>query len=253
LRTAARLTYIQNRYYDSHAGRFMSLDPIRFAGGLNLYEYCESNPVGLADPNGAVPVPVITGGIGAAAGAAWGGIGAWRRGENVWVGMGRGMVVGAVTGATGGGAGALTSRLVLKWLGGRAASMAFSGAAGGSVGGGLGDLAGQMVELSAGWSCTYDPLRTAFSATFGGIGGAFLWRPANAPWQEVTHWGGPIRPGSWVMVGGPTRFNWSLAGGPQLPYSYAAPIQATVKDSALKYPLGWESIKGLFGQRIYQP
>jgi RHS repeat-associated protein len=46
------LTYIQNRYYDSHAGRFMSLDPIRFAGGLNLYEYCGGNPVGLVDPEG---------------------------------------------------------------------------------------------------------------------------------------------------------------------------------------------------------
>jgi RHS repeat-associated protein len=46
------LTYIQNRYYDSHAGRFMSLDPIRFAGGLNLYNYCESDPVNLIDPDG---------------------------------------------------------------------------------------------------------------------------------------------------------------------------------------------------------
>jgi RHS repeat-associated protein len=46
------LTYIQNRYYDSHAGRFMSLDPIRFAAGLNLSEYCGGNPVGFVDPLG---------------------------------------------------------------------------------------------------------------------------------------------------------------------------------------------------------
>jgi RHS repeat-associated protein len=49
------LTYIQNRYYDSHAGRFMSLDPIRFAGGLNLYEYALGNPVGMVDPLGLSP------------------------------------------------------------------------------------------------------------------------------------------------------------------------------------------------------
>jgi hypothetical protein len=30
----------------------MSLDPIRFAGGLNLYGYCDGNPVGMADPTG---------------------------------------------------------------------------------------------------------------------------------------------------------------------------------------------------------
>jgi RHS repeat-associated protein len=49
------LTYIQNRYYDSHAGRFMSLDPIRFAGGLNLYGYCFGDPINLADPDGMLP------------------------------------------------------------------------------------------------------------------------------------------------------------------------------------------------------
>jgi hypothetical protein len=30
----------------------MSLDPIRFAGGLNLYEYALGNPVGMVDPEG---------------------------------------------------------------------------------------------------------------------------------------------------------------------------------------------------------
>jgi hypothetical protein len=36
----------------------MSLDPIRFAGGLNLYEYCESDPVNLIDPDGERGRPV---------------------------------------------------------------------------------------------------------------------------------------------------------------------------------------------------
>jgi RHS repeat-associated protein len=63
------LTYIQNRYYDSHAGRFMSLDPIRFAGGLNLYEYALGNPVGMVDPDGLSPGDVIDA---IAVGISWG-------------------------------------------------------------------------------------------------------------------------------------------------------------------------------------
>lgn len=33
-------------------GRFISPDPIGFAGGLNLYGYCDGNPVGCIDPTG---------------------------------------------------------------------------------------------------------------------------------------------------------------------------------------------------------
>jgi RHS repeat-associated protein len=40
------------RYYDPAVGRFLNPDPIGFLGGLNLYEYCFGNPVGLVDPSG---------------------------------------------------------------------------------------------------------------------------------------------------------------------------------------------------------
>jgi RHS repeat-associated protein len=40
------------RLYDPVVGRFISPDPIGFAGGLHLYEYCGGNPVGLVDPGG---------------------------------------------------------------------------------------------------------------------------------------------------------------------------------------------------------
>jgi RHS repeat-associated protein len=43
------------RYYDPEVGRFISPDPIGFAGGLNLYNYCYGDPVNYSDPSGLTP------------------------------------------------------------------------------------------------------------------------------------------------------------------------------------------------------
>jgi RHS repeat-associated protein len=45
------LSYNTFRYYDPHAGRFISSDPIGLAGGLNLYRYA-NNPIRWIDPWG---------------------------------------------------------------------------------------------------------------------------------------------------------------------------------------------------------
>jgi RHS repeat-associated protein len=49
---ADNLYYYRARYYDSDIGRFLSEDPIGFAGGVNLYEYVGSQPTGRLDPLG---------------------------------------------------------------------------------------------------------------------------------------------------------------------------------------------------------
>jgi RHS repeat-associated protein len=49
------LYYARNRYYSPHLGRFISEDPIGFAGGLNLYAYCGNDPVNFIDPEGLQP------------------------------------------------------------------------------------------------------------------------------------------------------------------------------------------------------
>jgi len=41
-----------HRYYLPRLGRFLTQDPIGQAGGLNLYAYCENNPLNKVDPDG---------------------------------------------------------------------------------------------------------------------------------------------------------------------------------------------------------
>ena len=45
------LYYNRNRYYSPDTGRYITLDPIKLAGGLNSYHYC-TNPTGWIDPLG---------------------------------------------------------------------------------------------------------------------------------------------------------------------------------------------------------
>jgi RHS repeat-associated protein len=46
------LYYYRARYYDPKIGRFISEDPIGFAGGVNFYGYVFGDPIGLVDPTG---------------------------------------------------------------------------------------------------------------------------------------------------------------------------------------------------------
>ena len=66
------LYYLQTRYYDPQAGRFLSPDSVDYIapdiiGGLNLYAYCNNNPVMYSDPEGTFVWALIMAGIGAAA------------------------------------------------------------------------------------------------------------------------------------------------------------------------------------------
>jgi RHS repeat-associated protein len=46
------LTLCGQRYYDASAGRWLTRDPISYAGGLNVYGYVGNNPVNFVDPAG---------------------------------------------------------------------------------------------------------------------------------------------------------------------------------------------------------
>lgn len=49
---ATGLVYFWNRWYDPQVGRWVSEDPIRETGGLNLFGYVDNSPASSIDPNG---------------------------------------------------------------------------------------------------------------------------------------------------------------------------------------------------------
>ncbi len=54
------LYWLKTRFYDPQTGRFISPDSVEYLdpetlGGINLYAYCNNNPVMNVDPNGTMP------------------------------------------------------------------------------------------------------------------------------------------------------------------------------------------------------
>ncbi len=53
--TETGLQLLDYRYYDPKQGRFLTRDPISYAGGVNLYGYVRNRPTSLVDPSGLRP------------------------------------------------------------------------------------------------------------------------------------------------------------------------------------------------------
>ena len=117
------LYYLQARYYDPETGRFLNSDAIEYLapeqlGGLNLYAYCNNNPVMDADPTGCFGIltAILIGAvIGAVIGATIEGVEAYEEaveegatglelvGKTI-AGAAKGAVIGGALGAVAGAA-----------------------------------------------------------------------------------------------------------------------------------------------------
>lgn len=105
--------FYRARYYDPMAGRFISKDPIGFAGGdMNLYGYVWNKPMDLIDPYGNCPWCLVGAGFGAGlnmyAQLSTNG-GNWSQIKVQQVGL------SAAAGFLGGGLGSATASLSLGW------------------------------------------------------------------------------------------------------------------------------------------
>jgi RHS repeat-associated protein len=104
------LYYYRARYYSPGTGRFISEDPVGFAGGNNIYAYTGGDPISGKDPSGLLPWPSIaTGAQGEAAAEA---MAAAMNGQDPGSAAMSAAAQGAATGAAGDGpAGAAASAL----------------------------------------------------------------------------------------------------------------------------------------------
>jgi len=161
-------SYYRARYYDQAGGRFLSEDPIRFLGGINLYAYVRNNSLRHRDPSGKDPVIGVA--VGVVAGAINGALGAAMSGGNT-----QDIIIAATVGGTiGAGIGAIDPSLgigTLAIIGGTSA--------------GLGDLLGQVIG-GAGTKCKPINWGSALGATAGGaLSGALGVVAASMPVGEL--------------------------------------------------------------------
>ena len=110
------LYYLQTRYYDPQAGRFLNADSVDYIapdliGGLNLYAYCNNNPVMYSDPEGTLVGFIVLIGLAvtALAGGIIKGIQSTQEGnaplevfKDVMIGIGAGLTVGGLVFASAG-------------------------------------------------------------------------------------------------------------------------------------------------------
>ena len=110
------LYYLQTRYYDPEFGRFISPDDTDYIdlnslGGLNLYAYCNNNPIMYADPSGhSVIAILIILALTTVAGGVLAGKIAYDEGKRGWE-LAKSAIWGAALGLAVGGAGIMLAAI----------------------------------------------------------------------------------------------------------------------------------------------
>jgi RHS repeat-associated protein len=99
--------HLRARHYAPSLGKFLSRDPIGYAGGSNLYSYCGGDSINCVDPSGLdglpipLPLPASFDVVGLGAGL-----------SEAWAGIVSGLRVAGVPGAVGAGGGIITKHWI---------------------------------------------------------------------------------------------------------------------------------------------
>lgn len=159
---ASGLDLATYRAYDPHTGRWISRDPAREVGGINLYGYVGGSPVNRLDPTGrwfglddlvaTVGGAVIGVGMQAISDAIAGHYSGWE------------VYAGAAIGGAVSGEAALYGAAVGPW----------GIAAAGALGGGVGDAFTQWLLVKTGKQCKFNWNEVAISAGIGALTGRLL-------------------------------------------------------------------------------
>ena len=181
------LYYLQTRYYDPQAGRFLSPDSVDYIapdliGGLNLYAYCNNNPVMYSDPDGHFfLLALIIGAIvGAVVGGTVAGVSAANNGAEGWELVGAvatgALVGGAIGAAVGAGVGLAATGAAA--LGGGGAAAAGGIMASGGAGAAVLSCAGSAA-VTAGLSIVGGGVLVGAGALTAGLLGSYLFSKHN--------------------------------------------------------------------------
>jgi RHS repeat-associated protein len=209
--------------YKTASGRlkWLNQDPIGEEGGLNLYGFVGNSPINRVDPFGLQSTYFDSN---------YGDIGSYQNPAALPYVSGMAAVgVGTVTGV----GLAAEAPSVLAWLG---------------LGGAAAVKAADTPEGQAELTEAEQMLANASTA---------------AKTCPVSRWGRPgLNPGDWVMTGKTSPLNYVLSGkyqpswfpGNNIPAPYSSGVTYNVPPASLSFPAGpLGPIKGLLGQRVYNP
>ena len=122
------------RHYDFTIGRFTTIDPLADKyPNISPYAYCLNNPVKYIDPDGRFVATLAGGVIGGIAG----GVNAYFKGQDIWVGATEGAISGAIAGV---------AVDITVATGGTGAVLIASTAVGSGLGSAIGDVVGQVLQ-----------------------------------------------------------------------------------------------------------
>jgi RHS repeat-associated protein len=232
---STQLVQMGHRVYDPYTGRWLTRDPIGYAGGINLYEYAEDQPDVISDPSGLDPDDDDT------------------DIPDSQIGMLGDEYAAPFTGP-GGAAnvqGLLSANPITE-----AGYQAYNAATGCNA------ATGQSLGVWGRLGAAAAAIGTLATLDVGGAGEGLPEGVAPKQTVTVSRWGRPgLEPGDWVMLGKPNLWNyiksfkWQPGAGNEF-----APFRSgqgyEIFPDQISWPSGWGIEgwwKGLFGQRRFLP